>query len=153
MSKRKNEESEIVIYSSPVKQQCVANDVRETEKILRELSLLFPEEKFLKRVPRVVMKHMIYSRISNRTVVDKEIDELTQNGVIRLFKLGSEEESLAVLFMDQYKEIINRKCSDLSLAKKFISKILDRIKETTLEKEALIRTDFSEENIKFNFDP
>jgi hypothetical protein len=51
--------------------------------------------------------------------------------------------------MDQYKEIINRKCSDLSLAKKFISKILDRIKETTLEKEALIRTDFSEENIKF----
>ncbi len=73
MSKRKNEESEIPIYSSPVKQQCVANDVRETEKILRELSLLFPEEKFLKRVPRVVMKHMIYSRISNRTVVDKEI--------------------------------------------------------------------------------
>ncbi len=51
--------------------------------------------------------------------------------------------------MDQYKEIINRKCSDLSLAKKFISKILDRIKETTLEKEALIRADFSEENIKF----
>jgi hypothetical protein len=76
MSKRKNEESEIVIYSSPVKQQCVANDVRETEKILRELSLLFPEEKFLKRVPRVVMKHMIYSRISNRTVVDKEIVKL-----------------------------------------------------------------------------
>ena len=38
-----------------------------------ELALLFPEEKFLKRVPRVVMKHMVYSRIPNRTLVDKEI--------------------------------------------------------------------------------
>ena len=156
MNKRKNVDCEIPLKSSPVKQQCVVNNVCETEKILRELSRMFPEEQFLKRIPCVVMKHMIYSKISNRTVVDKEIvfflflqDELTKNGVIRLFKLGSEEESLAVLFMDQYKEIILRKCSDLSLTKKFISRILDKIKETTVEKEALIKAHFTEENIKF----
>lgn len=175
MNKRKNVDCEITLKSSPVKQQCVVNNVCETEKILRELSRMFPEEQFLKRIPCVVMKHMIYSKISNRTVVDKEIvnsqinffknvltynvlfvllflflqDELTKNGVIRLFKLGSEEESLAVLFMDQYKEIIIRKCSDLSLTKKFISRILDKIKETTVEKEALIKAHFTEENIKF----
>ena len=51
--------------------------------------------------------------------------------------------------MDQYKEIILRKCSDLSLTKKFISRILDKIKETTVEKEALIKAHFTEENIKF----
>jgi hypothetical protein len=76
MNKRRNEEG-ITLNSSPSKQQCVVNDVRETEKVLRQLSLLFPEEQFLQRVPRVVMKHMIYSLISNRTVVDKEIVNFT----------------------------------------------------------------------------
>ncbi len=72
MSKRKNEVGEIT-QSSPCKQQCLEKNVRQSEKVLRELSMLFPEEKFLKRVPRVVMKHMVYSQIPNRTVVDKEI--------------------------------------------------------------------------------
>lgn len=72
MSKRKIEVGEFSL-SSPEKQQCIAKDVRESEEALRQLSMLFPEEKFLGRVPRVVMKHMIYSRIPNRTLVDKEI--------------------------------------------------------------------------------
>ena len=72
MNKRKNETEEVTL-SSPYKQQCLVKNVSESEKVLMELALLFPEEKFLKRVPRVVMKHMVYSRIPNRTLVDKEI--------------------------------------------------------------------------------
>ncbi|XP_057367027.1 serine/threonine-protein kinase 19-like [Daphnia carinata] len=147
MSKRKTEVGKLSL-SSPEKQQCIAKDVRQSEEALRQLSMLFPEEKFLGRVPRVVMKHMIYSRIPNRTLVDKEIDELNQTGVIRLFKLGSEEESLAVLFMEQYEELIERKCTDLALAKKFIIKILKQIKEISVEKAVLISAGFTETDIK-----
>lgn len=72
MNKRKVEVGE-VYGASLQKQQCIAKDVLESEKVLRELSMLFPEDKFLSRVPRVVMKHMVYSRIPNRTLVDKQI--------------------------------------------------------------------------------
>lgn len=72
MSKRRNEVGEISQFS-PSKQQCIVKNERQAEKVLRELSLLFPEDKFQKRVPRVVMKHMVYSCMPNRTVADKQI--------------------------------------------------------------------------------
>ena len=72
MSKRRSEPSETE-QPSPSKQQYSANNVYESGKVLRELSMLFPVDRFQKRVPRVVMKHMVYSRIQNRTKVDKEI--------------------------------------------------------------------------------
>ena len=40
---------------------------RETEEALSNLALLFPEEKFGNRLPKIVMKHMLYSCIQNRT--------------------------------------------------------------------------------------
>lgn len=74
MSKRKSDgDGDTIIQLIPNKQQCIATkNERETERVLRELSLLFPEEKFQKRVPRVIMKHMVYSRVLNRTLADKE---------------------------------------------------------------------------------
>lgn len=50
-----------------------SSKTKESEGALGELLCLFPEEKFVKRVPPVVMKHMLYSLIPNRTLVDKEI--------------------------------------------------------------------------------
>ena len=76
-------------------------------------------------------------------------DELSQNGTIRMFKLGGEQESLAVLFMDQYLEIIERKCSNLPLTKKFINKILVEIREISIEKSRLSQAGFTESDIKF----
>ncbi|KAI9562426.1 hypothetical protein GHT06_013396 [Daphnia sinensis] len=134
--------------AQPPVQQCIAKDIRQSEEALRQMLLLFPEEKFLGRVPRVVMKHMIYSRIPNRTLVDKEIDELNQTGVIRLFKLGSEEESLAILFMEQYEELIERRCTDSALAKRFIINVLKKIKEISVEKAVLANAGFTETDIK-----
>ena len=52
---------------------CLGKSIRESEKVIIKLSLLFPEEKFFQRVPRIVMKHMIYSCIPNITQVDREI--------------------------------------------------------------------------------
>ena len=64
--------------TDPIKQE------REAERILLELSSLFPVEKFDRRVPRVVMKHMIYSCMPNRTKADKEL--VRNNISIGMFK-------------------------------------------------------------------
>jgi len=55
------------------KHLCLGKTEIQTQKALQELALLFPEEKFCQRVPRVIMKHMVYSHVTNRTKVDKEI--------------------------------------------------------------------------------
>ena len=65
-----------------------------------------------------------------------------------MFKLGGEQESLAILFMDQFTEIIERRSSNLLLTKKFISKILEKIREISIEKSALIQSGFSETDIR-----
>lgn len=70
MSKRPAEENS---HLSPGKHLCLGKTETQSQKVLQELSLLFPQEKFCKRVPQVVMKHMVYSHVTNRTKVDKEI--------------------------------------------------------------------------------
>ena len=111
MSKRIIERHDQLPFSN--KKICTDSTIQRenaTEKVLRDLSLLFPKEKFVDRVPPVVLKHMIYSCLPNRTKADKEMvffkiteiifcmflkyifftylkNDLQQRGIIRLFKL------------------------------------------------------------------
>lgn len=67
MNKRRNEMTkDRDLTSSSSKKLCITN---ETEEALNNMSLLFPEDKFGYRLPRIVMKHMLYSCITdqNRT--------------------------------------------------------------------------------------
>lgn len=52
--------------------------------------------------------------------------------------------------MDQYKELTEKRCSDsdAALVKKFISKILKKIKEISVEKAAIVSVGFTETDIK-----
>lgn len=145
MSKRPAED-ECLLRSS--KQLCSRNPENQSQKALKELSLLFPEEKFCKRVPVVVMKHMIYSRITNRTKADKEIDELQHNGLIRMFKLGGEQESLAILFESDFIQLIRQRCNNSSLVEKFIRNVLKKIHDINIDKSTLAQSGFLENDIK-----
>jgi len=130
------------------KHLCLGKTEIQTQKALQELALLFPEEKFCQRVPRVIMKHMVYSHVTNRTKVDKEIDELQHNGVIRMFKLGGEQESLAILFESDFIQLIKRRCNNSSLIEKFIKNVLTKIHDINIDKSKLAQSGFSENDIK-----
>jgi hypothetical protein len=78
MSKRRSEDNGVDIPSKRISTETISSSISsggstETEKILTELSTLFPVEKFNHKVPPVVMKHMLYSQIQDRTRVDREI--------------------------------------------------------------------------------
>jgi hypothetical protein len=68
-----------------------------------------------------------------------------------MFKLGSEQESLAILHTDQYIQLIESQCHNktLPLIRKFISIIIQNINEISVEKEALTRASFGEEEIRY----
>jgi len=145
MSKRPAEENS---HLSPGKHLCLGKTETQSQKVLQELSLLFPQEKFCKRVPQVVMKHMVYSHVTNRTKVDKEIDELQHSGVIRMFKLGGEQDSLAILFENDFIQLIKRRCNNSSLIEKFIKNVLRKIHDISIDKSTLTQSGFSEDDIK-----
>ena len=66
-----------------------------------------------------------------------------------MFKLG-EQESLAILYTEQYIKLIEKNCDTktLPIIKRFISSVVKNINEISIEKEALTRADFGEEEIK-----
>ena len=78
MSKRRSEDNGVDIPSKRTSTETTSSSISsggstETEKILKELSTLVPVEKFNHKVPPVVMKHMLYSQIQDRTKVDREM--------------------------------------------------------------------------------
>ena len=70
-----------------------------------------------------------------------------------MFKLGSEQESLAILHTDEYTQLIESQCDNktLPVIQKFISHIIKNINEISVEKEAFTRASFGEEEIRYVF--
>lgn len=67
-----------------------------------------------------------------------------------MFKLGGEQESLAVLFKDDYLQLVRRRCSSSLVIQKFLSTIVEKINEISIEKSALLKAGFTEDDIKYS---
>jgi len=61
-------------------------------------------------IPPIILRSQIYSVMSNRTEVDRELDDLKKGGhnnAIRMFRLPTSEDEFAVVFTDHLIEQIN----------------------------------------------
>uniref|UniRef100_A0A7N0ULF5 Serine/threonine-protein kinase 19 n=1 Tax=Kalanchoe fedtschenkoi TaxID=63787 RepID=A0A7N0ULF5_KALFE len=69
-----------------------------------------------------ILRSQLYSSLKDRTQVDRELELLKQDNVLRIFKLNTGQDDDAVMFMDDYINQIGR------AVKKFDSKGEDEIK-------------------------
>lgn len=77
-------------------------------------------------------------------------EELLQSGSIRMFKLGSDQESYAVLFHNDYIEAIKKRCnSELKAVKKFIAVLLDKSQDISVGRSVLAELGFSDDDIRW----
>ena len=74
---------------------------------------------------------------------------MQQNNIIRLFKLGVEEDSLAVLFTDRYLQLVEQRCTKSPVIQKFIATIAKEINEISIEKAVIMKAGFTEDDIKY----
>ncbi|XP_046400519.1 serine/threonine-protein kinase 19-like isoform X2 [Ischnura elegans] len=89
------------------KSKCAA----ETEATFLQLKNLFPAKELCYRLPPVVLVHQVYSLLTNRTVVDKEVGGLVERGTLRLFKLGMKDTSVAAIFSEDFNaHVLGRIC-------------------------------------------
>ncbi|XP_049649002.1 serine/threonine-protein kinase 19 isoform X1 [Accipiter gentilis] len=74
------------------------------EAALRDVAALFPRGLFGDALPPLVLRHQLYSLVSDRTAVDRHLNHLRDEGRIRLLHLGLGADTLGVVFVEPYKE-------------------------------------------------
>lgn len=72
-----------------------------------------------RRRPRVVLKHLLYSVVSNRTLVDRDILELASAGRVRLVQLPSSANDVGVLLASDWRDECQQRLAP-SLAERFL---------------------------------
>lgn len=104
---------------------------------LDSLHLLFPREKFEMRLPPIILKHQLYSIISNKTEVDRHLNDLRNKGEIRFFHLGAEDDDLCIVYAHEYKQYVKARDQNNSLVDLFLNSVLASCTDVSLNREFL----------------
>lgn len=95
----------------------------ETKSALQLLRSTFPTDKFSPGFPPVVMKHQLFAMVPTRSDVEKALDMMMEQGIIRTFCLGLHETEMAVVFTEDYVSYVRQCTSSSSLIESFIEKV------------------------------
>ncbi|XP_050962805.1 serine/threonine-protein kinase 19-like isoform X2 [Labeo rohita] len=109
---------------------------------LQYLMTLFSRKLFNDTLPPVVLKHQLYSLHNDKTLVDKQVNELRENGDLLMFQLGFDSEAFALVFAEDYKAKVlqgedGRKT--LGTVEKFLAKLLPNCSDLSFNKEKMLK--------------
>nr|KAG5713773.1 hypothetical protein BaRGS_024400 [Batillaria attramentaria] len=104
---------------------------------------MFPEGKFENRLPPIILKHQVYSYVKNRTLADKQMNDMRASGEIKMFKLGAEAGERSLVFTSDYRRHVLRVMSDLKIDPAIIDKvnscIVGQCTDISLDKDRLVK--------------
>jgi len=92
------------------------------------------------RLPRICFVHQLYSILADNTAVDRELNVLVQNGIVRKFRVGGTlEDELVVMFMVDYHVQIDAAKAEFEndletgdATRKVESDVFDRFRDTII---------------------
>lgn len=96
----------------------------ETKSALQFLRSIFPTDKFSPGFPPIVMKHQLYAMVQTRSDVEKALDMMMEQGMVRTFCLTPHEAELAIVFTEDYKSYIRQRTSQSLLIESFVDKVV-----------------------------
>ncbi len=126
----------------------------DTKSALDHILSLFPREKFLLKLPSIALRHQLYSILTDKTKVDRELNSLRDKGEIQLIKLDSGNEQYAIVKMSDYVEHV-ASCAKLRaftsnpIIDEFFQRGLPKIKDVIVERETLTEFQFSDDLITY----
>ncbi|XP_073894611.1 inactive serine/threonine-protein kinase 19 isoform X2 [Macaca fascicularis] len=68
-----------------------------------ELMQLFPRGLFEDALPPIVLRSQVYSLVPDRTVADRQLKELQEQGEIRIVQLGFDLDAHGIIFTEDYR--------------------------------------------------
>ncbi|XP_057673050.1 serine/threonine-protein kinase 19 [Corythoichthys intestinalis] len=109
---------------------------------LEYLMTLFPRKLFNDKLPQIVLKHQLYSIHHDKTLVDKEVNKLRDNGELLMFQLGFDAEAFGLVFTPDYKAKVlsgEEGRDTRGTVDKFLEKVLSPCTDLSFSKDQMIR--------------
>ncbi|CAH8372568.1 unnamed protein product [Eruca vesicaria subsp. sativa] len=109
--KRRREEEEVGCSHAANDDQCFSLQdeltYSDTSVALRMMRAQFPRIDQAS-VPPFILQSQLYSSVNDRTQVDRELELLRRDKVVRVFKLNTGQDDHAVIFLDDYLNQVDR---------------------------------------------
>ncbi|XP_006298241.2 serine/threonine-protein kinase 19 isoform X1 [Capsella rubella] len=139
---KEDEDEEVGCSNSAIEDGAVSEDqclpledeltFSDTSVALRMMRAQFPRIDQAS-VPPFILQSQLYSSVNDRTQVDRELECLRREKVVRVFKLNTGQDDHAIIFLDDYlhqvdrivKRMEEKKQSDLEIFKWFKGHVLD----------------------------
>ncbi|XP_071948719.1 inactive serine/threonine-protein kinase 19-like [Antedon mediterranea] len=100
------------------------------------------------RLPPIIIKHQLYNVMTNRTLVDKQVNELRDTKEIKLLNLGTRPDEFSIVFTKDYVEHVNKHLSDKPIIKRFLSSVVEKTNSVSVDKQMLVEhLEFKDEEI------
>ncbi|XP_038069386.1 serine/threonine-protein kinase 19-like [Patiria miniata] len=119
----------------------------ETKAALLYLRSLVNVQVFEDRIPPIVFKQQVYSIVKCKTAADKQINDLREKKEIKLFRLGKESDTFAIVFTDDYREHVRRTMADGPAKERFLDTVLEKTSDVSLDKKTMTDLGFKDEEI------
>ncbi|MBN3311537.1 ZP2 protein, partial [Atractosteus spatula] len=103
---------------------------------------LFPRKLFNDTLPPIVMKHQLYSIHRDRTLVDRQLSELKDQGKLLMFQLGFDSDTAAVVFADEYKAKVlagEAGRETFGTVERFLENVLPLCSDLSFNKEKMLK--------------
>uniref|UniRef100_A0A8C6SBT2 Serine/threonine kinase 19 n=1 Tax=Neogobius melanostomus TaxID=47308 RepID=A0A8C6SBT2_9GOBI len=106
------------------------------------LMTLFPRKLFNDSLPLIVLKHQLYSLISDKTTVDKGVNKLREQGDLLMFQLGFDSEAFGLVFTSDFKAkvLAGQDGRDTQeTVQKFLDRVLSSCTDLSFSKDQMLR--------------
>ncbi|XP_063522128.1 inactive serine/threonine-protein kinase 19 isoform X4 [Pongo pygmaeus] len=108
-----------------------------------ELMQLFPRGLFEDALPPIVLRSQVYSLVPDRTVADRQLKELQEQGEIRIVQLGFDLDAHGIIFTEDYKTRVLKACDGRPYAgavQKFLASVLPACGDLSFQQDQMTQT-------------
>ncbi|CAL9693356.1 unnamed protein product [Knipowitschia caucasica] len=114
----------------------------DVKAMVEYLMTLFPRRLFNDALPQIVLKHQLYSLISDKTMVDKGLNKLREQGDLLMFQLGFHAEAFGLVFASDYKTKVlagQDGCNTQETVQKFLDKVVSSCTDLSFSKDKMLK--------------
>ncbi|XP_067089839.1 inactive serine/threonine-protein kinase 19-like isoform X2 [Osmerus mordax] len=109
---------------------------------LQYLMTLFPRKLFNDSLPQIVLKHQLYSMHNDKTLVDRQLSELREQGELLMFQLGFDSDAFGLVFRTDYKaKVLTGEEGRVTqgTVEKFLEKVLPACSDLSFNKDKMLK--------------
>ncbi|XP_008066956.1 serine/threonine-protein kinase 19 [Carlito syrichta] len=127
----------------PVESDPLGSEPGSARAAVSELVQLFPRGLFEDALPPIVLKSQVYSLVPDRTVADRQLKDLQEQGEIRIIQLGFDLDAHGIIFTEDYRTRVLKACDGRPYAgavQKLLASVLPACGDLSFQQDQMTQT-------------